>query len=76
MGYVPSVEPYSASDKSTFAYESTVKRWPRILTQVIDNLNSSFDQFGGTKLAEAKMLINDIAALVAIRSSGSAEHSD
>ncbi|GAA95849.1 uncharacterized protein L969DRAFT_18271 [Mixia osmundae IAM 14324] len=30
--------PYSASDKSTFAYESTVKRWPTILVQIIDDI--------------------------------------
>ena len=62
MDYSPPA--YSASDKSTSAYESTVKRWPRILTQVIDELNAAFDECDGPKLAEAKILINSIAALV------------
>ena len=63
MGWKPPVELYSASDKSTFAYESTTKRWPRILTQIIDELNSHFDTCDGDKLKEAKQLINDIGIL-------------
>ena len=66
-GWKPPVELYSASDKSTFAYESTTKRWPRILTQQIDELNGSFDSpdVSGNpdKLKEAKELINQIANL-------------
>lgn len=50
--------------QSTFAYESTVKRWPRILTGIIDDLNKNFDACEGEKLAEAKKLISDLAALV------------
>jgi hypothetical protein len=50
--------------QSTFAYESTVKRWPRILTGIIDDLNKNFDACEGDKLSEAKKLISDIAALV------------
>ncbi|POW20952.1 hypothetical protein PSHT_03024 [Puccinia striiformis] len=34
----PRVEPYSASKKDSFAFESATKRWPKILTQVIDHL--------------------------------------
>ena len=36
--WTPPVAPCSASDPSSFAYESTVKRWPTILTGVIDEL--------------------------------------
>lgn len=41
----------------------TTKRWPRIITQVIDDINSTFDSCGADKVTEGKQLINDIAAL-------------
>jgi hypothetical protein len=63
MGWKPPVEPYCIGDKTTFAYESAVKRWPRILTQIIDEINQLFDSCEGEELAEAKSLINAIAAL-------------
>lgn len=64
MGWKLPVEQYCIGDKETFAYESAVKRWPRILTQIIDELNQNFDSCDSEgQLAEAKALINAIAAL-------------
>lgn len=55
MGWKPPVEQYCIGDKETFAYESAVKRWPRILTQVVDELNQNFDSCSSTEaLSEAK----------------------
>lgn len=64
-----SIEPYSASDPNTFAYESTVKRWPMILTNVIDrivNINNSLLDSGSSqaeKLREGKSIISQISEL-------------
>ncbi|EPQ27316.1 uncharacterized protein PFL1_05238 [Pseudozyma flocculosa PF-1] len=69
MSWSPPVPPSSAKDKDSFAYESTVKRWPAILTQVIDSIYaanhalsySRTDQ--SAKIAEGKEIIEKIAAL-------------
>ncbi|BGP27397.1 duf89 domain protein [Rhodotorula toruloides] len=60
----------SASQKESFAYESTVKRWPVILTGVVDELNKINGTLSGStddeqaKLAEGKQLINEISGLI------------
>ncbi|KAH9450568.1 hypothetical protein Pst134EB_018099 [Puccinia striiformis f. sp. tritici] len=75
----PRVEPYSASKKDSFAFESATKRWPKILTQVIDHLvdqnNQLLDQQSDssssdsdsdslkTKLAQGKAIISLISGL-------------
>ena len=62
--WTPPVPLTSASDKSSFAYESTVKRWPAILTQVIDGLYSASYTLGASDASdEAKRIIERIAAL-------------
>ncbi|SGY19843.1 BQ5605_C017g08345 [Microbotryum silenes-dioicae] len=63
-----SVELCSASQPTSFAYESTVKRWPTILTGVIDELSKLNGHLlqpqDEGKLKESKVLINDIAGLI------------
>ncbi|GAA5846676.1 hypothetical protein JCM11251_006709 [Rhodosporidiobolus azoricus] len=61
----------SASQKESFAYESTVKRWPIILTGVVDEiarinheLAHSTDEKEQQKVEEGKKLINQIGELV------------
>ncbi|SCV73182.1 BQ2448_7107 [Microbotryum intermedium] len=64
----PSVELCSASQETSFAYESTVKRWPTILTGVIDELSKLNGHLlqpqDEAKLKESKALINEIAGLI------------
>lgn len=62
--------PCSASDHTSFAYESTVKRWPTIITSIIDSLASlnGLNQVKTpehvAKLAESKGIIRDLAGLI------------
>ncbi|KAG0147394.1 hypothetical protein CROQUDRAFT_76605 [Cronartium quercuum f. sp. fusiforme G11] len=64
-----SIEPYSASDPTTFAYESTIRRWPMILTNIIDrivNVNNLLLDAGPSeaeKLKEGKQIISQISQL-------------
>ncbi|KAI5477683.1 duf89 domain protein [Pseudohyphozyma bogoriensis] len=64
----PSVPVSSASQKTSFAYESTVKRWPTILTGCIDELarinGTLLDDKDADKLKESKEIINSIAGLI------------
>lgn len=62
--------PCSASDPKSFAYESTVKRWPTIITSIIDslaslngltNLNNELEI---KKVEESKELIRNLAGLI------------
>ncbi|PWN22259.1 DUF89-domain-containing protein [Microstroma glucosiphilum] len=63
--------PSSASDKQSFAYESTAKRWPTILTQAIDGLyqaasalsSSSSAQDVRAKVDESKSIIEKLSKL-------------
>ncbi|KAL8291312.1 hypothetical protein RQP46_002290 [Phenoliferia psychrophenolica] len=68
MSWIPPVAPCSASDRTSFAYESTVKRWPTILTGVIDELatlnGSLLDPTDANKLRESKEIIQSIAGLI------------
>ena len=55
----------SASDSTSFAYESTVKRWPQILTGVIDELatiNGAVED--REKVKESQGIIAGIAGLI------------
>lgn len=64
--YSPPVEPWSAKDKSSFAYESAVKRWPTILTGVIDTLNRNNNEEPRGNLLKEKegtALIEAVAGL-------------
>ncbi|SNX86661.1 uncharacterized protein MEPE_05370 [Melanopsichium pennsylvanicum] len=69
MVWSPPVAPCSAKDKSSFAYESTVHRWPAILTQVIDGIYSanyalSYSRTNqSAKIEEGKAIIEKVAAL-------------
>ncbi|EST08325.1 protein of unknown function DUF89 [Kalmanozyma brasiliensis GHG001] len=69
MVWSPPVAPSSAKDKSSFAYESTVHRWPAILTQVIDGIYSAnhalaYSRTNQTaKIEEGKQIIEQVAAL-------------
>ncbi|KPV72089.1 uncharacterized protein RHOBADRAFT_48988 [Rhodotorula graminis WP1] len=57
----------SASQKESFAYESTVKRWPVILTQIIDEvarINGELTTSDADKVTEGKKVINDIAGMI------------
>ncbi|KAK4701394.1 damage-control phosphatase, subfamily III, partial [Phenoliferia sp. Uapishka_3] len=64
----PPVSLCSASQETSFAYESTVKRWPTILTGVIDQLATLNGNLLGEddkdKLAESKEIIQSIAGLI------------
>ncbi|GAA5988957.1 hypothetical protein JCM11641_001254 [Rhodosporidiobolus odoratus] len=67
----PPVPVCSASQKESFAYESTVKRWPVILTGAVDEiskingeLTSSTEEGAKEKMAEGKQLINDIGGII------------
>lgn len=61
MSWTPPVAPCSASQRTSFAYESTVKRWPTILTGVIDELATLNGQLVADahkdKLAQSKEII-------------------
>ncbi|CBQ69928.1 conserved hypothetical protein [Sporisorium reilianum SRZ2] len=69
MVWSPPVAPTSAKDKSSFAYESTVHRWPAILTQVIDGIYSANHALSysrtnqSAKIQEGKQIIEKVAAL-------------
>lgn len=64
-----SIEPYSASNPDTFAYQSTIKRWPMILTNIIDRMvkinNALLDEgdHQSEKLKHGKMIISQISEL-------------
>ncbi|BGP19757.1 hypothetical protein JCM10213_003603 [Rhodosporidiobolus nylandii] len=69
--WTPSVPLCSASQPESFAYESTVKRWPIILTGIIDELSQingtlahSQDKDEQEKEQEGKKLINEIGGLI------------
>lgn len=63
--------PWSASDKTSFAFESTARRWPTILTQAIDGLYqaaaalSSLSSADDTaaKVEESKQIIAKVSQL-------------
>ncbi|SPC64964.1 uncharacterized protein UHOD_07915 [Ustilago sp. UG-2017b] len=69
MVWSPPVAPSSATDKSSFAYQSTVHRWPAILTQVIDGIYSANHALSysrtnqSAKIEEGKQIIEKVAAL-------------
>ncbi|GAA5875787.1 hypothetical protein JCM3774_006457 [Rhodotorula dairenensis] len=69
--WVPPVPLCSASQgEKSFAYESTVRRWPVILTGVVDELarlngeNEVGTEADKARLAEGKQLIQDISGLI------------
>lgn len=63
--------PWSATDKQSFAFESTAKRWPTILTQAIDGLYQASAALSATssaqdtaaKVEESKQIIAKISQL-------------
>ncbi|KNZ52530.1 hypothetical protein VP01_3541g1 [Puccinia sorghi] len=71
----PRVYPYSPSNVDSFAFQSVTKRWPKILTQVIDHLvfqnNQLLDQLSSTsepqalkaKISQGKAIISLISEL-------------
>ncbi|KAJ1020883.1 hypothetical protein NDA18_005731 [Ustilago nuda] len=69
MVWSPPVAPSSATDKSSFAYQSTVHRWPAILTRVIDGIYSANHALSysrtnqSAKIEEGKQIIEKVAAL-------------
>ena len=60
---------YSAALKNSFAYNTTVQRWPTILTQVVDGLFqqchalSAHGTASHVKVEEAKSIIEQISQL-------------
>ncbi|KAH9818923.1 hypothetical protein DFH28DRAFT_887612 [Melampsora americana] len=64
-----SIEPYSASNPNTFAYQSAIKRWPMILTNIIDRMvtiNNELLDLGDSqseKLKHGKLIISQISEL-------------
>ena len=60
---------YSAALKNSFAYKTTIQRWPTILTQVVDGLFqqchalSVHGTASHTKVEEAKSIIEQISQL-------------
>ncbi|KIY46469.1 DUF89 domain-containing protein [Fistulina hepatica ATCC 64428] len=76
MTFTPPVPPYDPTDKSGFSYETVLKRWPIILTSVIDRVNRDSnnlhaklgsDPAGDTiiqaRIAEGKKIIEHISKL-------------
>ncbi|UZJ54649.1 hypothetical protein CBS101457_003969 [Exobasidium rhododendri] len=69
--WLPSVPPWSATDKSSFAYLSVAQRWPTIITSAIDALYqasyalsySSDQQLAEKKSEEAKVIIERLSKL-------------
>lgn len=63
----PDVLPWSASDAASFAYESVVKRWPTILTGIIDQIHKEISDVSPDnhpeRVAEGKAIISQIGAL-------------
>ena len=61
------VGPWAASDQTSFAYESTAKRWPVILTGIINavvTVNEELDTASqSSKLTEGKQIIAAISGL-------------
>lgn len=64
-------EPWSAKDQTSFAFESTARRWPTILTQAVDALynaaaalsSSSSASDTAAKVEESKVIIEKLAKL-------------
>ncbi|TFK47253.1 DUF89 domain-containing protein [Heliocybe sulcata] len=71
MAFNPPYAPYDPTDKSGFSYETVVKRWPIILTGIIDHLYSvnhelstgSSTPDAQEKIEEAKAVIGKLGAL-------------
>ncbi|KAI9459850.1 DUF89 domain-containing protein [Lactarius psammicola] len=66
--FSPSYKPYDPTDKAGFSYETVVKRWPVILTSVIDSVYSANHELTNlpdeaAKLEEGKALIAMISRL-------------
>ncbi|KAM0786168.1 hypothetical protein ACM66B_006975 [Microbotryomycetes sp. NB124-2] len=62
----PPFEPSCAAQEHSFARESTIKRWPTIITQVIDQLNklNNRTDVAEEQIADGKRLIEQLAQLV------------
>lgn len=62
--------PCSASDPTSFAYSSTVTRWPTIVTSIIDhlaNLNGTTnlsEEGAKDKVEQGKEIIRELAGLI------------
>ncbi|KAH8174436.1 protein-glutamate O-methyltransferase C1393.13 [Sarocladium implicatum] len=64
MEYDPETPQYLTGDKTSFANESVYRRWPVILTGVIDDLHrASAKTTDAEKQTEAKSLIEQVASL-------------
>ncbi|KZT24930.1 DUF89 domain-containing protein [Neolentinus lepideus HHB14362 ss-1] len=70
MAFNPPYAPYDPTDKSGFSYETVVKRWPIILTGIIDHLYSLNHELSTDtstdaqdKVEEGKAVIGKISAL-------------
>ncbi|CCG82058.1 Putative uncharacterized protein [Taphrina deformans PYCC 5710] len=62
----PSVPFYNNGDKSSFAYKSALERWPKIITQVIDDIYrtvSDLTEAENEKATEGKSIIEAVAKL-------------
>ncbi|KAK4050006.1 Hairy/enhancer-of-split with YRPW motif protein 2 [Microbotryomycetes sp. JL201] len=66
VSWQPPFEPSRASQAHSFARESTIHRWPTIVTGIIDQLNKLNNRVHVThdEVAEGKRLIEQLAKLV------------
>ncbi|KAF8630307.1 hypothetical protein AX15_003000 [Amanita polypyramis BW_CC] len=74
MVFSPPFLPYDPTDKSSFSYETVVRRWPVIVTSIVDNVHNACNDLalypGGTdietiqaKLQEGKEIIAKVSEL-------------
>ncbi|KAL0575469.1 Hairy/enhancer-of-split with YRPW motif protein 2 [Marasmius crinis-equi] len=72
MAFVAPYPPYDPTDKSGFSYETVVKRWPIILTSIVDQLHrenhalqapEKASEGNNAKVAEGKNIIERVSRL-------------
>ena len=62
--YTPPVPAYTAAAHGSFAYETTVHRWPTIITQVVDGVYRRCHALtDGPAVAEGRRIIEEISGL-------------
>lgn len=60
----PPCPAYRASEKGTFAWDTTARRWPVILTSVIDDMCKAYSkETDEVKVKEGKIIVEGIATL-------------
>jgi hypothetical protein len=60
----PPCPAYRASEKGSFAWDTSARRWPVILTGVIDDMVKAYsNETDETKLKEGKVIVEGISTL-------------